>query len=74
MIIFIVDKFEAVDIITVVTDLNANRAMTRCSMAHISLTCICPAVENIIQHCILVEVESIRNLSKSIRSTSIIIT
>lgn len=70
-----VGKFGAVHIITVtvVTDWNANRALTRCSMAHISLTCICPAVENIVQHCILVEVESICNLSKSIRSTSIII-
>lgn len=68
-----VSKFEAVHIITVVTDWNANRALTRCSMAHISLTCICPAVEDIVQHCILVEVESICNLSKSIRSTNITI-
>lgn len=38
-------------------------------MTLISLTCVCSAVENIVQHCILVEVESVCNLSKSIRST-----
>ena len=35
----------------------------------ISLTCVCSAVQNIVQHCVLVKVESVCNLSKSIRST-----
>ena len=58
-------KFEAVHIVTVVSE----KAVTRWPMALISLTCVSPAVENIVQHCILVQVESVCNLSKSIRST-----
>ena len=47
----------------------ADKALTRWPTTLISFTCVCSAVENIVQHCILVKVESVCNLSKSIRST-----